>query len=406
MSERKIIFVSALVFGLLAFINCSLAEILNVPADYLTIQAGIDNSNDGDIVLVAPGTYTGDGNRDVDFKGKAITVKSKDGYETCIINCEGSENEPHRGFLFHSGEDTNSVLQGFTITNGCEIEGGGIFCHTAGPLITDCLITDNTALVGMQGDGGGGGGIKCLYSNLTVVRCMIYNNSAEYGGGVSSGGHFGTMATLTMINCSINGNKAKGSGGGIYCNGETTFLNCNIFGNHTGAFGGGIYMSYTLRINNSIIYGNMTPKATGSEIARTLPGAAGCNPESIKITYSIVGIDSNSIDFPRCYSGQWLQVDPLFAQPGYWININDPNIIVEPDDPNAIWVDGDYHLKSQAGRWDPVSESWVVDYVTSPCIDAGDPNNPVGDEPEPNGGRINMGAYGGTAEASKSFREE
>ena len=71
-----------------------------------------------------------------------------------------------------------------------------------------------------------------------------------------------------------------------------------------------------------------------------------------------------------------------------------------------MWVDGDYHLKSEAGRWDPVSESWVIDNVTSLCIDAGDPNSLVGDEPAPNGDRINMGAYGGTAEASKSYMFE
>ncbi|MBN2132554.1 MAG: hypothetical protein JW741_23840 [Sedimentisphaerales bacterium] len=65
-------------------------------------------------------------------------------------------------------------------------------------------------------------------------------------------------------------------------------------------------------------------------------------------------------------------------------------------------AEADYHLKSQAGRWDPVSEAWVIDDVTSPCIDAGAPNSPVADEPEPNGARINLGAYGGTAEASKS----
>ena len=63
---------------------------------------------------------------------------------------------------------------------------------------------------------------------------------------------------------------------------------------------------------------------------------------------------------------------------------------------------GDYHLKSQAGRWDPNSQSWVQDYVSSPCIDSGNPGCPLGDEPDPNGNRINMGAYGGTAEASKS----
>ena len=98
-----------------------------------------------------------------------------------------------------------------------------------------------------------------------------------------------------------------------------------------------------------------------------------------------------------------IDADPLFARPGYWADPNDPNVPGNPSDPNAIWVDGDYHLKSQAGRWDPNSQSWVTDDVTSPCIDAGDPNSPVGDEPQPNGGRINMGAYGSTAEASKSY---
>jgi hypothetical protein len=66
-------------------------------------------------------------------------------------------------------------------------------------------------------------------------------------------------------------------------------------------------------------------------------------------------------------------------------------------------VESDYHVKSQAGRWEAVSGSWVKDDVTSGCIDAGDPNNDVGDEVHPNGGIINMGAYGGTAEASKTF---
>ena len=64
---------------------------------------------------------------------------------------------------------------------------------------------------------------------------------------------------------------------------------------------------------------------------------------------------------------------------------------------------GDYHLKSQGGRWEPAAEAWIIDEVTSPCIDAGDPMSPLGSEPFPNAGIINMGAYGGTAEASKSY---
>ena len=79
------------------------------------------------------------------------------------------------------------------------------------------------------------------------------------------------------------------------------------------------------------------------------------------------------------------------------------NLNGTPNDPSDdFFVEGDYHLKCQAGRWDPNTGTWVKDDVTSPCIDAGDPNSPVGGEPAPNGGRINMGAYGGTAEASKS----
>ena len=93
-----------------------------------------------------------------------------------------------------------------------------------------------------------------------------------------------------------------------------------------------------------------------------------------------------------------IDTNPLFVNPGYW----DPN--GTPEDANDdFWIEGDYHLKSQAGRWDPNTQSWVQDDVTSPCIDAGDPNSPIVNEPFPNGGYINMGAYGGTSEASKSY---
>jgi len=96
-----------------------------------------------------------------------------------------------------------------------------------------------------------------------------------------------------------------------------------------------------------------------------------------------------------------ISVNPFFVQHGYWEENE------TPEDPNDdFWVDGDYHLKSQYGRGDPNSGSWVIDDVTSPCIDAGGPNSPVGDESFPNGDRINMGAYGGTIEASKSYIDE
>jgi hypothetical protein len=122
---------------------------------------------------------------------------------------------------------------------------------------------------------------------------------------------------------------------------------------------------------------------------------------SVSLDYSVVNGGADSIHDPNG-NVTWgignLDADPLFADPGYW----DPNGTTdEPSD--DFWVDGDYHLKSQAGRWDPATDNWVTDDITSPCIDAGDPNRPIGPEPFPNGGRINMGVYGGTAEASKSW---
>jgi hypothetical protein len=118
------------------------------------------------------------------------------------------------------------------------------------------------------------------------------------------------------------------------------------------------------------------------------------------MTYTCVQQGVNALSDPNqrvAWGLGTIEADPLFADPGYW----DPNGTA--DDPNDdFFVEGDYHLKSQGGRWEPASESWVLDEVTSPCIDAGDPNSPVGDEPVPNGGRINMSAYGGTIEASKS----
>jgi hypothetical protein len=68
----------------------------------------------------------------------------------------------------------------------------------------------------------------------------------------------------------------------------------------------------------------------------------------------------------------------------------------------AAPYDDDYHLKSQRGRYWAEHRLWVLDDVTSPCVDAGDPAIVPSGEPMPNGGRINIGAYGGTAYASMS----
>ncbi len=93
-----------------------------------------------------------------------------------------------------------------------------------------------------------------------------------------------------------------------------------------------------------------------------------------------------------------MEADPGFADPGIWDSQGTPD-----DTTDDSWIAGDYHLKSQAGRWDPIDEIWVQDEASSPSIDGGDPFAPIGDESFPNGGVANMGVYGADAEASKTY---
>ena len=222
------------------------------------------------------------------------------------------------------------------------------------------------------------------------TNCTFTGNSEIFEGGAIS------VSAATFTNCVFAGNKVLGyrwsddeplysMGGAVYSSGgkATTFTNCT-FNNNWAEFGCAIYCFGSVLMNNCIFW--------GSRDQISVYGSFG--PPTVA-RYSDV-------------QGSWpgegnIDIDPCFVDAGRWVNGNDPNQIVEPNDPNAVWIDGNYHLKSQAGRWDPPTADWVQDDVTSPCVDAGNMNSPIGYEPFPNGGIINMGAYGGTAEASKSY---
>jgi hypothetical protein len=366
------------------------AGILHVPAGYPTIQAAIDDANDGDTVLVAPGIYTGDGNRDIYVYRKAITIKSERGPQSCIIDCGGSPAEPHQGFAL-GGEDATGrtpTIDGFTITGAHGgAWGGGISCRGGSPRIANCIIVGNSARQG--------GGIACWdCSEVVITNCVISGNMAPSPDMAAKGisGMGGGLLIIsarhaTLTNCLITGNRVTGDGGGLRC-GNATLVNCTISGNSAPTLGG-IFGAGLLTMRNSIVCGN-----AGMDIG-SLQRQASTGPSlECQIAYSLMGVA------PSCKPKgvDCLPLDQLFARVDYW----DPN--GTPDDlTDDFWVQGDYHLKSQAGRWDPVSRSWVKDDVTSPAIDAGDPASPVGVEPFPNGWRINLGAYGGTAEASKSY---
>ena len=351
------------------------AGIRRVPSDYSTIQEAIDAAAEGDTVLVAPGVYRGDGNRDIDFQGKAITVRSAGGPRTCIIDSEGAYGEPHRGFYFQNGEESDSVLEGFTITGGAQYDsaGGGIRCRSSSPSIRGCVVVGNEAQVG--------GGISLARSNAVVSNCLIVGNAARHA----------------------TGSFSHGGGGVSYGGGYPTIRNCTIYGNRGGTSGAGVFCAYAgrVRLVNCIIAGSQGEDEGIQLISGGCMIITGC--ADIELVNCCVGDGPNAVfiepwDDPRKVPDDCIREDPILAQAGYWDSNGTPDYV--RDD---FWVDGgDYHLQSQAGRWDPNSASWVQDEVTSPCIDAGDPNLDVGAEVWPHGGRINMGAYGGTAQASMS----
>ncbi len=220
------------------------AATINVPADYTTIQAAVDAASGGDVILVAPGTYTDtqDGHV-VDMKAKAITLRSTDGAAVTIIDGQNAR----RGIACYQGETNATVIDGFTITNGDAVEydyngdgdidwweedrGGGIYCYSSNSTITDCTISGNTADYG--------GGIHCYNgSSPTITGCTISDNSAtSNGGGIRC-----YQSSPTITDCTITDNTATTSGGGgIYCESSNpTITDCTISDN-TADYGGGIY---------------------------------------------------------------------------------------------------------------------------------------------------------------------
>jgi parallel beta-helix repeat protein len=210
--------------------------------DAPTIQAGINAAGTGDIVLLAAGTYTGVGNRDIDFLGKAITVTSESGRDVTIIDCEGLG----RGFLFRGGETSASVLSGVIIRNGTALyqAGAGIYCDHSSPTISNNTIGGNSAY--------SGGGIYCYISSPTISNNTISSNSANTSGG---GIYCDFNSSPAIANNTISGNSAY-CGGGIYCyfNSSPAIANNTISANSTQDRGGGIYcyMSSPTISNNTI----------------------------------------------------------------------------------------------------------------------------------------------------------
>lgn len=424
---------------------------------FATIGQAMAVARPGDIITVAPGVYT----ESVNFAGKEVTLTSTQPEDSdTVANTIIRAGVNGASVLFRHTEGRGAVLDGFTISHLPGITGNGVNIMGASPTIRNCVIRDNTDNRGGENLSYGGGmlvidGANPLLTNnrfeknaadvgaglciqnagAQVVNNTFTGNRATYdGGGMAllkadpqtvvqscvfsadqakrGGGILCTTSSPLIADCRFSDCSARTSGGALYLRVgsnarvlRASITNCSAF-LYSSSGGAGLYcvLGSNAIIDGLSLWGCSSPQGAGlysdadSNPTVTNSIIAGCTGPGIQsqrpltVTYSDVwgNTNRNYIGFanPTGTSGN-LSVDPRFADT----------------------VNGDLHLKSRLGRWTERSYGpgttevvWVQDTVNSPCIDAGDPAAAVGAEPEPNGSRLNMGAEGGTDQASKSVR--
>ena len=358
------------------------------------IQEGIDAAVNGDTVLVLDGEYTGVGNRNLDFEGRLITVRSANGAASCVIDCQNLG----RGFTFANGETAAAAVQGFTITNGSADHGGGMYNVGSSPTVTHCTFSSNAAE--------SGGGMHNSYASPTVTHCTFSANEAGWGGGmynfegsptvihctfsgdeayVDGGGMRNQNSSPTVTNCAFSGNEAISGGGMWNLDSNPTVTQCTFSGNQADSVGGGMnnFRSSSTVVTHCTFSGNEAVQGGGMYNVGSSPTVINCilwndTPEEI--------YNYDDPNYPSAPTVTYSDVQGGTGEP--WLGIgclDDDPLFIDADGPDDTFGTDDDNLRLSAG---------------SPCIDAGDNaavppglTTDLGGNPRISHGTVDMGAY-------------
>lgn len=193
-----------------------------VPSDYPTIQAAIDAAALGDTVLVAPGTYTGPGNRNITFPIGSLVLMSEGGPSQTILDCQGTDSSYQQGMTVTNGQD-NIFIRGFTIKNAYAGSGAAIYISFASPDIRDCVFVNNSAPIA-------GGAIWCKSGSPAIRRCTFIGNWSESGGAA----FLNASGTSIFADCLFAYNDSSAAVWVNRSEAMPAMFCCNIFGNPEG----------------------------------------------------------------------------------------------------------------------------------------------------------------------------
>jgi len=339
------------------------------------LQSGLDAAEPtGKEVWVATGTYKPPAVRTASFQLRSgvnvyggfagtETARSERDWNlnpTVLSGDIGAIGNPSDNSIHVLLGADSARLDGFRITGGnadgtgSNRYGGGMYNNAVSPVVANCTFDSNAAYEG-------GAAMANSGCAPEINKCVFRDNIvSHYGAGIAN---YNSAAAI-VTNCVFDRNTGSYWGGGIYNNGSSpSIVNCVFSGNVTGRGGAVANAAGSApAIKNCILWGN-TATASHNEIYSSA--------SSPTVSYS-------------CIQGGYTGTGNISSDPQF-----------------ADAAGGDFHVKSQEGRWN--GSGWSTDATTSPCIDAGDLGDDCSNEPSPNGSRVNMGAYGNTDEASKTF---